>query len=209
MSTCRIALANLEFPASPDQSVRMAEEAIAQASGERVDLICFPECFVPGYRAAGKHVPPPDQAFLERAWSIVAGAAARGNVGVVLGTERVNSAAVVITALVVNRDGSRAGFQDKVQIDPSEEGTYAAGAGRRVFQAGALTFGIAICHEGWRYPKRCARRPVSAHSWSSTRSFTRPSPAATGRRPTRIRPARSMKRRRSVGPPRTRATSRR
>jgi predicted amidohydrolase len=40
-----------------------------------------------------------------------------------------------------------------VQIDPSEEGMYAAGSGRRVFQAGALTFGVAICHEGWRYPE--------------------------------------------------------
>jgi predicted amidohydrolase len=46
-----------------------------------------------------------------------------------------------------------AGFQDKVQLDPSEEGAYSAGSGRRVFQAGALTFGIAICHEGWRYPE--------------------------------------------------------
>jgi predicted amidohydrolase len=38
----------------------MAEEAIAQASIERVDLICFPECFVPGYGGMGKAVPPPD-----------------------------------------------------------------------------------------------------------------------------------------------------
>jgi predicted amidohydrolase len=40
-----------------------------------------------------------------------------------------------------------------VQIDPSEEGTYAPGSGRRVFKAGPLTFGIVICHEGWRYPE--------------------------------------------------------
>ena len=44
-------------------------------------------------------------------------------------------------------------FQDKVQIDPSEEGTYTPGSDRRVFQASPLTFGIAICHEGWRYPE--------------------------------------------------------
>lgn len=61
--------------------------------------------------------------------------------------------AVLATALVINNDGSIAGFQDKVQIDPSEEGLYAAGDGRRVFQTGALTFGIVICHEGWRYPE--------------------------------------------------------
>ena len=59
----------------------------------------------------------------------------------------------MISALVINRDGTIAGFQDKVQLDPSEEGTYSPGSGRRVFQAGPLTFGIAICHEGWRYPE--------------------------------------------------------
>ncbi len=72
---------------------------------------------------------------------------------VVLGTERVVDDRLLISALVINRDGTFAGFQDKVQIDPSEEGTYAAGDGRRVFRAGTLTFGIAICHEGWRYPE--------------------------------------------------------
>jgi predicted amidohydrolase len=46
-----------------------------------------------------------------------------------------------------------AGWQDKEQIDPSEETTYVVGDGRRVFQTGALTFGIVICHEGWRYPE--------------------------------------------------------
>ena len=59
----------------------------------------------------------------------------------------------LITALVINRDGTIAGFQDKVQLDPSEEGTYSPGSGRRVFQTGPLTFGVAICHEGWRYPE--------------------------------------------------------
>ena len=58
-----------------------------------------------------------------------------------------------LTALVVNPDGSIAGFQDKVQLDPSEDSRYAPGSERRIFQTGPLTFGIAICHEGWRYPE--------------------------------------------------------
>ena len=153
MSTFRIALANLQFPASPEESVSLAEHAIAQASTERADLICFPECFVPGYRGLGKRVPPPDRAFLERAWSVIAKAAVKADLAVVLGTERVLGDAPLISALVIDRDGSMAGFQDKVQLDPSEEGTYSAGSGRRVFQAGPLTFGVAICHEGWRYPE--------------------------------------------------------
>jgi predicted amidohydrolase len=149
----RIALANIRFPPTPEASITLACQAIAQASITGAEIICFPECFVPGYRGAGKQVPPPDPAFLERAWADVREAATKGSITVVLGTERVVDGALLATALVVNEDGSVAGFQDKVQIDPSEESTYAPGSGRRVFQAGALTFGIAICHEGWRYPE--------------------------------------------------------
>jgi predicted amidohydrolase len=152
MSTVRIALANIQFPATPEESVTLAEQAIVRASAERADVICFPECYVPGYRT-GNRVPPPDRAFLEHAWSVIAAAAVKADLAVILGTERVVNEALLISALVINRDGTIAGFQDKVQLDPSEEGTYAAGSGRRVFHAGALTFGVSICHEGWRYPE--------------------------------------------------------
>jgi predicted amidohydrolase len=153
MNTFRIALANLRFPATPEESVTLAAEAISRASAEGAGLICFPECFVPGYRGPGKAVPPPDPAFLERAWSAVAAAAGKAGVAVVLGTERVIDGGLLATALVIDRDGVFAGFQDKVQIDPSEEDTYTPGSERRVFQAGRLTFGVVICHEGWRYPE--------------------------------------------------------
>jgi predicted amidohydrolase len=153
VSTFRIALANIRFPATPEESVVLAEQAIAEASIQCAGLICFPECFIPGYRGTGKSVPPPDSAFLERAWSVITAATAKAALTVILGTERVVNDALLISALVINRDGRIAGFQDKVQLDPSEEGVYSPGSGRRVFQAGLLTFGVAICHEGWRYPE--------------------------------------------------------
>jgi predicted amidohydrolase len=78
MNTFRIALANIRFPATPEESVTLAEQAIAEAFIERAGLICFPECFTPGYRGMGKQVPPADPAFLERAWSAIAAAAAKG-----------------------------------------------------------------------------------------------------------------------------------
>jgi predicted amidohydrolase len=113
MNTFRIALANLRYPATPEESVKLAERTIAQASTERANLVCFPECFVPGYRAKGKPVPPPDPAFLESAWSAISAAAAKARLAVILGTERVVDNALLITALVVNRDGTTAGFKIK------------------------------------------------------------------------------------------------
>jgi predicted amidohydrolase len=153
MNVFRIALANIRFPATPEESVTLAEQAIAQASSEHAVIVCFPECFIPGYRGPGKAVPPPDPEFLERAWSAVAAVARKENVAVVLGTERVVNNALLATALVINPDGTFAGFQDKVQLDPSEEGLYSPGSERRVFQTGPLRFGVVICHEGWRYPE--------------------------------------------------------
>ena len=150
---CRIALANLPFPSSAAESVTLAERAIADASRQGAEIVCFPECFVPGYRGMGEQVSPPDAGFLEAAWGRVAIAAGKGGIAVILGTERVTAEGLVISALVANRDGTIGGFQDKVQIDPSEEELYTPGSGRQVFQSGDVVFGIAICHEGWRYPE--------------------------------------------------------
>jgi len=155
VTTCRIALATIRYPGSPDESVSLAVEAIAKAGAERAAIVCFPEAYVPGYRRKSVPAPPPDAAFLERAWERIGAAAAKASVAVILGTERVIPEGLRISALVIDRDGKRLGWQDKVQLDPSEDGLYtpAPDTSRHVFQTGPLKFGISICHEGWRYPE--------------------------------------------------------
>src|SRR2546423_1289998 len=123
MNLVRIALANLRFPATPEDSITLAQQAINEAATKDARVICFPECFVPGYRI-GKTVAPPDDRFLQRAWAAVAESAADAKITTILGTERFIDGALRLTALVINADGSIAGFQDKVQLDPSEDLTY-------------------------------------------------------------------------------------
>jgi predicted amidohydrolase len=153
MTTFRIALANLRFPATPDESIRSAEEAIGRAGTEEAGIVCFPECYVPGYRARDRNVPPPDQAFLDAAWARIATAAKRANIAVVLGTERVETGPPIATALVIDRDPTLIFFQSQLLPVPSAEPMFGRGRERRVFATGPLTFGIVICHEGWRYPE--------------------------------------------------------
>jgi predicted amidohydrolase len=153
MTSYRIALANIAIAQTPEESVRLAVSAVAEAGGKGAGIVCFPECYVPGYRWPGVHYPAPDKAFLDSAWATVAAAARRSKIAVVLGTERPTDRGLMISALVINPDGTVAGWQDKEQMDPSEDTTYVAGEGRQVFQAGPLVFGISICHEGWRYPE--------------------------------------------------------
>ena len=154
MSTVRVALANIRVAATPEESVCLATSAVTDAGAQGATVVCFPECFVPGYRWPGQSAPPPDPVFLEAARSAVADAARRAAITVILGTERITDRGLQITACVINPDGTIAGWQDKGQIDPSEEVAYPAlGNGRHVFSAGPMTFGISICHEGWRYPE--------------------------------------------------------
>jgi predicted amidohydrolase len=89
MNSFRIALANLRIPTCPEESVTLVERAIAEAAAQRAKILCFPECFVPGYRGFGMRVSPPDAQFLEQAWTNIAAAAAKASVAVILGTERI------------------------------------------------------------------------------------------------------------------------
>jgi predicted amidohydrolase len=144
-NTVQIALANIRFPATPEESVALAEQAIARASLERADPHLLSGMLRPRLPRSRESNASPDPAFLERAWSVIAAAAAKADLAVVLGTERVVGDELLATALVIDRDGSIAGFQDKVQLDPSEDGTYSPGSGRRIFRTGPLVFGVAIC----------------------------------------------------------------
>ena len=152
MPTIRIALANVRFPSSPKESLEIVLAAMEEASSRAAAIVCFPECIVPGYRVSTSN-PPPDQDWLNVTWSAIDAKAAELGLTVILGTERIDSDGLRITARVTNAAGTLTGFQDKVQLDPSEEATYAPGLGRNLFQCGDLIFGVVICHEGWRYPE--------------------------------------------------------
>jgi predicted amidohydrolase len=160
----RIALANIRPGTTREEAVALAVDAVRDAGRAAARIVCFPECYVPGYRTAARRLPLPDARFLEKAWSAISRAAADAGITVILGTERIVDDAVRLSVLVINADGSAAGFQDKVQLDPSEEPFYTAGAARKVFHAADMTFGVVICHEGWRYPETvrwAARRGAS------------------------------------------------
>ena len=79
--------------------------------------------------------------------------AKEAKIAVVLGTERVQGGQRMITAMVTDASGNLLGYQDKVQLDPSEEERYTPGHGRQLFEIERLRFGVVICHEGFRYPE--------------------------------------------------------
>ncbi|HRP07902.1 MAG TPA: carbon-nitrogen hydrolase family protein [Gemmatimonadales bacterium] len=150
----RIALASIRPGATPEESVNLAVAAVAEAGRAGAAIICFPECYIPGYRWPDSTIPAPDVSFLKGALEEVSAAARSAHVAVILGTERVTDHGLQISAAVIGPDGAMLGWQDKVQLDPAEEPIYPAiGEGRCIFTLGDVKFGVVICHEGWRYPE--------------------------------------------------------
>jgi predicted amidohydrolase len=153
MTNLRIALANIEIPSSPEDSLERVLRALPEAARSGARVICFPEAYVPGYPWGDRRLGTVTSGFLQDAHATIAQAAGKNNIGVVLGTERYVADRPRLTALVIQPSGDIAGFQDKVQLDPSEEARYEAGSERQIFELDGVRFGIVICHEGFRYPE--------------------------------------------------------
>ena len=58
-----------------------------------------------------------------------------------------------IVSFVIDAEGQIQGYQTKNQVDPSEDQFYVPGNTRRLFEINGVKCGLAICHEGWRYPE--------------------------------------------------------
>ena len=152
-STIRVAVASTPLTATLAEAVPAAVAAIEEAGRLDARIVCLPETGLPGHRSQTRPVPEVSGAELRDALDEVAEAARRARIVAIVGAELPTAAGREIIAVVLGEDGSRLGVQAKTQIDPSEEPHYIPGAGRRVFTAAGVTFGIAICHEAFRYPE--------------------------------------------------------
>ncbi|MGB0580117.1 MAG: nitrilase-related carbon-nitrogen hydrolase, partial [Limisphaerales bacterium] len=66
----RIGLANLRPGETRDESLQLALEAMSAAKEQAADIICFPECYVPGYRTEDSTMPV-EAPWLEQAWATI------------------------------------------------------------------------------------------------------------------------------------------
>ena len=152
-STLRIGLATPRFPTSPDEAVRRAGDFLAEAADARCDVVCFPECYVPGMRGQDFPVSAPDQRVQEAALEAVRSAAKTRGVAVILPMEWGTPIGLQNVAVVISGEGEVLGAQTKNQVAPEEEEWFVPGSTRRLFTVRGVPFGVAICHEGWRYPE--------------------------------------------------------
>ncbi|HEU4370641.1 MAG TPA: carbon-nitrogen hydrolase family protein [Methylomirabilota bacterium] len=148
-----IALASPCVAATLDEGLDKIERLLSEASAQGAEIVCFPEAYLPGLRGQDFEVPPFDRAQQERALQAVAQWARTYAVATVLGMERVTEAGRQIAACVIDARGELQGYQTKNQLAPTEDAFYVPGETRRLFEINGTRFGVAICHEGWRYPE--------------------------------------------------------
>jgi predicted amidohydrolase len=148
-----IALASPGVASTFDDGLEKIKRLLSEASAQGAEVACFPEAYLPGLRGQDFDVFPFDQTQQEQALRDVAQWARTYKVATILGMERLTQAGRQIAAFVIDAEGQIQGYQTKNQLDPSEEQFYVPGNTRRLFEVKGLKFGVAICHEGWRYPE--------------------------------------------------------
>jgi len=148
-----VGLASPSVAADLDDGLGKIERLLSEAAARGAEIVCFPEAYLHGLRGQDFGVFPFDLADQERALAAVSEMARRYAVATILGMERIAEAGRQIAAFVIDERGEILGHQTKNQLDPSEDRFYVPGDTRRLFEIRGVKLGIAICHEGWRYPE--------------------------------------------------------
>src|SRR5881628_1814035 len=148
-----IGLASPGIATSIENGLARIERLLSEASAQGAEIVCFPEAYLPGLRGQDFEVLPFDLTQQERILQAVAQWARAYAVATILGMERLTEAGRQIVAFVIDGRGQIQGYQTRNQLDPTEDRFYVPGTTRRLFEINGTKFGVAICHEGWRYPE--------------------------------------------------------
>ncbi|MDP2983049.1 MAG: carbon-nitrogen hydrolase family protein [Candidatus Latescibacter sp.] len=121
-----------------------------------VELLCFPETHIPGYRV-GLLEPdsPVNEDALERASETICAKAKELAMGVIFGTETPNPGGKPFnSAQVVNEKGELLTVHHKSRLTPADARAYAfPQSGPTAFTFKGVPMGVVICFEGFRYPE--------------------------------------------------------
>ena len=146
-----------QVPPTPSLESNLAKtlEFMDKAAAARVELLCFPETHLPGYRvgilATGS---PCDEQGLAAATARVAACCRDMSMGVILGTETPNpDGKPYNSALVLDQSGDVLAIHHKSRLTPKDALAYAPGSGPTAFTFKGVPMGLVICFEGFRFPE--------------------------------------------------------
>jgi predicted amidohydrolase len=149
----KIALASPLYPHSIDDAIAQLQSLVEDAAQQNASIICFPETYIPGYPLDIDNTERSTPAMLENALEKACAIAKENSIAIILPMDWYASGNFLNVAFVISDKGEILGYQTKNQLDPTEDRLWNAGTQRQLFEINDLKFGIAICHEGFRYPE--------------------------------------------------------
>lgn len=149
----KVALASPPFPKSISDGLYHVERLIKDAAGDKAQIICFPESYIPGYHGLGYVVEEASHQKLQSALDRVCELAREHSISVIMPMDWHYADGILNVAFVISNTGEVMGYQSKNQLDPSEDNIWVPGKERNIFVVNGVKFGIVICHEGFRYPE--------------------------------------------------------
>jgi len=155
VNTLRIGVAQVPQTSTIQTNCDKALEYIEKASGCGVELLCFPETHLSGYRA-GILTPdaPCDEDGLKFATELISAKCAEYSIGIILGTETPNPGGKPFnSALVLDQTGETLALHHKSRLTPVDAKGYSQGKGPTAFTFKGIPMGVVICFEGFRFPE--------------------------------------------------------
>ncbi|MDF2669607.1 MAG: ramA 2 [Paenibacillus sp.] len=154
MTKIKIGLAALRHLTTFADNMNKIRDVLLQCQTNGVDIVCFPEGYLPGLRGTEDEFAPPDNALMDETLRILGKWCKECNTALIIGMEYLSELGLHNRAYVISADGLVMGYQTKNQIPLGGESLhYVADGTRAMFEVKGVPFGIAICHEGWRYPE--------------------------------------------------------
>jgi ribosomal-protein-alanine N-acetyltransferase len=155
VDTVRIGVAQIPQTNRIPDNASAAIAMIERAAREGVELLCFPETHLAGYRV-GVSGPdgPCDAEALDRALARIGAACRDHAVGAIVGTETPNSGAKPFnSAVVFDHQGGILAIHHKTRLTPGDALGYSPGTEPTLFEFKGITMGVVICFEGFRFPE--------------------------------------------------------
>ena len=131
-------------------------EYMENAASQGVEILCFPETHLPGYRVGIREPDSEcDAEGLAAASEAIRGKANELSLGVIFGTETPNpNGKPFNSAQVINERGELIALHHKSKLTPGDALGYAfPSTGPTAFTFKGIPMGVVICFEGYRFPE--------------------------------------------------------
>ncbi len=156
MKSIRVGVAQIPQTSSIDKNVKKAVAFIKKAKEEDVELLCFPEAHLPGYRVGVLSPEAPCDAIgLAKALDVIKRKCNEHSMGVIIGTETPNKNwKPYNSAVIIDTGGEILATHHKSKLTPMDALGYARPeTGPTTFVFRGILMGIVICFEGFRFPE--------------------------------------------------------